>query len=58
MALRTVRDQHSTEIQNLQSQLTSLTKHKDELQETLEKTQEESEKLRRDLQESELMVGT
>ncbi|XP_057188769.1 centromere-associated protein E isoform X2 [Triplophysa rosa] len=55
VALRTVRDQHKTDIQNLQSQLTSLTKHKDELQETLERAREESEQLRRDLQQSELM---
>lgn len=58
MALRTLRDQHKEEIQSLQSQLASLAKHKDELQETLERAQEESEQLRRDLQHSELMVGT
>lgn len=58
VALRTIRDQHKTEIQNLQSQLTSLTKHKDELQETLERAREEHEQLRRDLQQSEMMVGT
>ncbi|XP_056595003.1 centromere-associated protein E isoform X2 [Triplophysa dalaica] len=55
VALRTIRDQHKTEIQNLQSQLTSLTKHKDELQETLERVREEHEQLRCDLQQSEMM---
>ncbi|XP_065110107.1 centromere-associated protein E isoform X2 [Paramisgurnus dabryanus] len=55
LALRSVRDQQDTTIQNLESQLTSLTKHKDELQKTLERTQEESEQLRRDLQQSQLM---
>nr|XP_055062269.1 centromere-associated protein E [Misgurnus anguillicaudatus] len=55
LALRSVRDQQDTTIQNLESQLASLTKHKDELQETLERTREESEQLRRDLQQSQLM---
>ncbi|KAA0722652.1 E Centromere protein [Triplophysa tibetana] len=55
VALRTIRDEHKTEIQNLQSQLTSLTKQKDELQETLERAREEHEQLRSDLQQSEMM---
>ncbi|XP_048054189.1 centromere-associated protein E isoform X2 [Megalobrama amblycephala] len=51
--LSAVRDQHNTEIQNLQTNLTSLTKEKDELLETLRRTREEEDLLRQDLQKSE-----
>ncbi|XP_051982459.1 LOW QUALITY PROTEIN: centromere-associated protein E [Xyrauchen texanus] len=47
------RDQHNSEIQNLQSNLTSLTKDKDELQDMLERAREEGDLLRHDLQKSE-----
>ncbi|XP_051557985.1 centromere-associated protein E isoform X5 [Myxocyprinus asiaticus] len=52
-ALRTERDQHNAEIQNLKSNLTSLTKDKDELQDMLERAREEGDLLRCDLQKSE-----
>ncbi|XP_067259077.1 centromere-associated protein E isoform X2 [Chanodichthys erythropterus] len=52
--LSAVRDQHNTEIQNLQTNLTSLTKEKDELLETLKRTREEEDLLKQDLQKSEL----
>ncbi|XP_077094163.1 centromere-associated protein E [Siphateles boraxobius] len=52
-ALSAVRNQHNTEIQNLQTRLTSLTEEKDELLETLRSTREEGEQLRHDLQKSE-----
>ncbi|XP_050974643.1 centromere-associated protein E isoform X2 [Labeo rohita] len=51
--LSALRDQHNTDIRNLQSNLTSLTKEKDELQNMLKRTREEGEQLRRDLQKSE-----
>ncbi|XP_026110617.1 centromere-associated protein E isoform X1 [Carassius auratus] len=53
--LSALRVQHNTEIQNLQSKLTSLTKVKDELQDTLKMTSEEGERLRQTLQNSEEM---
>uniref|UniRef100_A0A9J8ANR7 Centromere-associated protein E n=1 Tax=Cyprinus carpio carpio TaxID=630221 RepID=A0A9J8ANR7_CYPCA len=53
--LSALRVQHNTEIQNLQSKLTSLTKVKDELQDTLKRTREEGEQLRQNLQKSEEM---
>ncbi|XP_059408289.1 centromere-associated protein E isoform X5 [Carassius carassius] len=53
--LSALRVQHNTEIQNLQSKLTSLTKVKDELQDTLKMTREEGEQLRQTLQKSEEM---
>lgn len=55
--LSAVRDQHNTEIQNLQTNLTSLTKEKDELLETLRRTREEEDLLRQDLQKSEQTVS-
>ncbi|ROL50320.1 Centromere-associated protein E [Anabarilius grahami] len=51
--LSAVRDQDNTEIQNLQTNLTSLTKEKDELLKTLRRTREEGDLLRQDLQKSE-----
>ncbi|KAK2908448.1 hypothetical protein Q8A67_004285 [Cirrhinus molitorella] len=51
--LSALQDQQNADIQNLQSNLTSLTKEKDELQKTLKRTREEGEQLRRDLQKSE-----
>ncbi|XP_051759204.1 centromere-associated protein E isoform X4 [Ctenopharyngodon idella] len=51
--LSAVQDQHNTEIQNLQTNLTSLTEEKDELLETLRRTREEGDLLRQDLQKSE-----
>ncbi|XP_051560864.1 centromere-associated protein E-like [Myxocyprinus asiaticus] len=51
--LKTVRDQHDSEIQNLKSSLTSLNKDKDELQDMLERARKESDVLRRDLHKSE-----
>ncbi|XP_016297019.1 centromere-associated protein E-like [Sinocyclocheilus anshuiensis] len=51
--LSALRDQHNTEIQNLQSKLTSLTKVRDELQDTLKRTREEGQQLRQNLQKSE-----
>ncbi|XP_016113871.1 centromere-associated protein E [Sinocyclocheilus grahami] len=53
--LSALRDQHNTEIQNLQLKLTSLTKVRDELQDTLKRTREEGEQLRQNLQKSEEM---
>lgn len=55
--LSALRDQHNTDIRNLQSNLTSLTKEKDELQNMLKRTREEGEQLRRDLQKSEETVS-
>ncbi|XP_073698964.1 uncharacterized protein [Garra rufa] len=51
--LSALRDQQNTDIQNLQSNITSLTKEKDELQNILKRTREEGEQLRQDLQKSE-----
>lgn len=55
--LLAVQDQHNTEIQNLQTNLTSLTEEKDELLETLRRTREEGDLLRQDLQKSEQTVS-
>lgn len=55
--LSAVQDQHNTEIQNLQTNLTSLTEEKDELLETLRRTREEGDLLRQDLQKSEQTVS-
>uniref|UniRef100_A0A9J8BZ24 Centromere-associated protein E n=1 Tax=Cyprinus carpio carpio TaxID=630221 RepID=A0A9J8BZ24_CYPCA len=51
--LSALRDQQNTGIQNLRSNLSSLTKEKDELQDTLRRIREEGEQLRRGLQKSE-----
>ncbi|XP_016115359.1 centromere-associated protein E-like [Sinocyclocheilus grahami] len=51
--LSALRDQRSTGIQNLQSNLRSLTKEKDELQDTLKRSREEGETLSLALQKSE-----
>ncbi|XP_016422132.1 centromere-associated protein E-like isoform X3 [Sinocyclocheilus rhinocerous] len=51
--LSALRDQRNTGIQNLQSNLRSLTKEKDELQDTLKRSREEGETLSLGLQKSE-----
>ncbi|XP_016349657.1 centromere-associated protein E-like isoform X2 [Sinocyclocheilus anshuiensis] len=53
--LSALRDQRNTGIQNLQSNLRSLTKEKDELQDTLKRSREEGETLSLGLQKSEEM---
>lgn len=54
--LSAVRDEHNTEIQTLRTNLTSLTKEKDELLETLRRARAEGELLRQELQKSEQTV--